>query len=231
MAAAACAAPSTTEPREIARTAHFRVIGAGDDAAIATTFGEELERNYSRILSDLRSDSLPMITLTLYRDHDRLARAVRPIIVPSWASGLATTQDQIHLMSPGVDGWGPLDRATRNAVHEFAHCVSLHENSTIANNPRWFWESVAIYEAGQFVDPRSLSYFKDSIPSLSTLNSQSNTFVYDLGFTVANYIVDRWGSAALSSLIKSNADLSGVLGVSQSELEQAWKADLRRKYP
>jgi hypothetical protein len=24
-------------------------------------------------------------------------------------------------------------------VHEFAHCVSLHVNPGIANNPRWLW--------------------------------------------------------------------------------------------
>ena len=39
-------------------------------------------------------------------------------------------------------------------VHEFAHCVSLQVNPRIANNPRWLWESVAIYESRQSVDLR-----------------------------------------------------------------------------
>src|ERR1041385_7619611 len=89
-----------TGPRELTRSAHFRVVAGVSDSAVATSMRQALENNYARIVSDLRSDSLPMISLTLYRSHDDLERAVRPIIVPSWASGLATAQDQIHLMSP-----------------------------------------------------------------------------------------------------------------------------------
>jgi len=54
-------------------------------------------------------------------------------VIPSWASGLATAEDQIHMMSPNQPGWGPYDRGVINLVHEFAHCVLIHLNRTIPN--------------------------------------------------------------------------------------------------
>ena len=72
-----------------------------------------------------------------------------------------------HASAPFTFRYAALDAASVAAtgaavvvaiVHEFAHCASMRVNPAIANNPRWLWETVALYEAGQIVDPRTLPY-------------------------------------------------------------------------
>ena len=118
-----------------------------------------------------------------------------------------------------------------NIVHEFAHCVSMHLNARIPNNPRWFWESVAIYESGQTADLRTLGYMRDGqVPSFASLNSFDNRQVYELGYSIAEFIVTRWGRDALNKLVLNNANVSATLGVSQTEFEAQWLAFVRQRY-
>lgn len=116
-----------------------------------------LEAEYSRILEDLSVAAMPTVTVSFYATHGALVAGAGPTAgpIPAWATGLVTAEDQIHLISPAAAG--PYDRAITNLIHEFAHCVSLRANRTIANNPRWLWEAVAVFEARQRVDPRSLA--------------------------------------------------------------------------
>lgn len=229
-------APSTPSPMSEATIAyasthflfHYTSIDAGNIAATAAT----LERHYARILNELGADAMPQVHVTLYADHAALAAATQPVagVVPSWAAGLATARDQIHLMSPNLPMWGPYDRAVTNLVHEFAHCVSLQINGRVANNPRWLWESVALYEARQFVDPRSLPYMTaHQPPTFQALTSVANTAVYDMGYLVGEFIVERWSRDALRELIVRNGDTS-ALGLSLADFEQQWFSYVRDRY-
>jgi hypothetical protein len=54
------------------------------------------------------------------------------------ANGYITGRDELRVVAvPQLDV---------NVVHEFCHAVSLSVSSTFANNPRWLWETVALYE-------------------------------------------------------------------------------------
>ena len=118
-----------------------------------------------------------------------------------------------------------------NLVHEFAHCVSMHVNPRIPNNPHWLWESVAIYEAGQSVDPRTLAYMAAGTPpAFSTLNHSDNTLVYDVGYTIGEFIVSRGGRAALDQLVANNGDVGATFGTNQASFEQAWFEFVRGRY-
>jgi len=108
-------------------------------------------------------------------------------------------------------------------VHEFAHCVSLEVNDSFGNNPRWLWESVAVYESNQFRDPRTLSYMTSlTPPTFASLNSFDNTRVYEVGYTIGEFIVAQWGRPLLRSLIASNGDITGALGISPAQFERDW---------
>ena len=116
-------------------------------------------------------------------------------------------------------------------VHEFAHCVTLRVKPGIANNPRWLWESVAIYESGQSVDLRGLDYMRSlSPPAFETLNSLENTRVYDVGYSIAEFIVTRWGSGALADLVGANGDTTAVLGITPGDFQRDWFAFTRQRY-
>jgi hypothetical protein len=175
---------------------------------------------------------MPRVHVTFYTDHAALETATRAVagVVPSWTYGLVTAADQIHVMSPNHPSWGPYDRRMSDIVHEFAHGVSLQANPRIANNPRWLWEAVAIYESRQFVDPRTLPYMTaHQPPSEAALNSIADTRIYDVGYTIAEFIVSRWGQAGLRSLIASNGDVS-ALGPDSAIFFDQWFAWTSAKY-
>jgi len=207
----------------------YTTLDADNIGAIAAA----VESVYPRIIAELLSDALPQVNVTFYLDHSALETAALAagVVVPPWASGLATAENHIHLISPNLRSWGAYDRLVSNLVHEFAHCVSLHLNGRIANNPRWFWESVAIYESRQFVEPKTLAYLTARTPpSFDRLNAFDNTLVYDVGYLIAEFVIARWGQASLHDLIAVNGDTSAALGVSQPVFEQQWFAFVQDRY-
>lgn len=235
VAAGACASPTgpSAPGRGTFSSAHFVFRYTPIDSADIVTTAAAVEREYARILQDLGVDAMPVVHVTFYTDHAALEAATRPVvgIVPSWTAGLVTAEDQIHLMSPSLPAWAPYSRMLGHLVHEFAHGVSMHVNRTIPNRPRWWWESVAIYESGQFVDPRTLPYMTAGTPpSFAELGSIDNTRIYDVGYTIAEFVVSTWGRAAMRSLILTNGDVAQTLGLSQADFEAQWFAFVRARY-
>jgi hypothetical protein len=207
---------------------HYTPIDSSSIAIIAT----RLEAQYGRITADLGAIGMRRVVVYLYTDHDALQEAVRPVVgtIPDWAIGLATAADRIHLMSPNGVG-RDFDQMVTNLVHEFAHCASLHINSGIANNPRWLWESVAVYESGQLVPPASLAYLQSGTPpTLATMNSMANTQVYEVGYTIGEFIVSRWGQAGLADLVRSNGNLGLTLSITATAFEADWFTFVRARY-
>ena len=227
IAAGCSAAPSAPSPATAAPivTAHFTFVAAASaDSALVQQYATALEGQFARITTDLGVASMPRVTVNLYPTHTQLEAAVAPLVgsIPSWASGLATGADQIHVVS---------QIGAANLIHEFAHCVSTQINPRIGNNPRWFWEAVAIYEAGQRVDPKSLAYMTAGAPpAFSALNGFDNTLIYDVGYTIGEFIVSRGGMQALQRLIANNADVAATLGLSPAQFETSWFAYTRLTY-
>ena len=205
-------------------TEHFTFVAATADSALAQQYAASLEQEFTRITSDLDVASMPRVNIHLYGTHSQLEAAVAPLVgsIPVWASGLVTATDQIHVVAR---------IGAVNLVHEFAHCVSMRINPRIPNNPRWFWEALAIYEAGQAVDPKVLPYMTAATPpSLAALNGFDNTLIYDVGYTIGEFIAARGGRAAMRALVANSADVQTTLGLSLPEFERAWFAFTRQKY-
>ena len=214
-------------------SAHFVFFYTTLDSRNIEVIARAAEAEYSRILHDLGVDTLPAVQVHFYADHQTLEAAVAALAgpIPSWASGLATAQDRIHLMSPNHPAYAPFERMLSNIVHEFAHCVSMRVNPRIPNNPRWLWESVAIYESGQFVDPRTLSYMTTSKPpAFAALNSLDNALIYDVGYTIAAFIVSKGGQAALDELVRNNGDVAATFGIALDAFERDWYGFVRARY-
>lgn len=135
------------------------------------------------------------------------------------------------MISPNAPSSVPFARAVTNLVHEFAHCASLRVDPAFANEPRWLWEAIALYEAGQSVDLRSVPYMAAlQPPSFPALDAVSDTRVYDVGYSIAEFIVDRWGRPALPALIAAHGDTTAVLGVALPAFESEWLAFVRARY-
>lgn len=89
-------------------TTHFSFYYTSYDSNNIRAIGDTLERNYSRIISDLKSDTLPLVKVNFYESHAELAAAVAHVVpnLPSWASALALAEDEIHMISPNHPDFG-----------------------------------------------------------------------------------------------------------------------------
>lgn len=122
-----------------------------------------------------------------------------------------------------------------NVEHEFSHAASLHLNSDFGNNPRWFWESVAIYEAGEFTHPNEIEYLvMGNFPSLSELNGMLTkdgaNKIYKMGYLLSEFIIHKWGREKYLELILESGDLEKVLAISTPVFEQQWEKFVLEKY-
>ena len=207
-------------------TTHFRVFaGTAADAAVRAA-ADRLEAEYPRILQELGLTTVPDLTVRIWHDEATYFNELtRYFGVRYQAAGYITGPTELRLLDT--------PQLSVNVVHEFVHAASMSVNARFPNNPRWFWESVALYENGERVDPRSLDYIvRGNFPTLQQLNVDPNggTQIYQLGYVFGEFIVSRWGRPAFLRLIETNADLSGVLGVTSAEFETAWQSYVRQRY-
>ena len=215
-------------------TAHFRIHFTAGDASSSDQLKSVLEDNYARICADLNVDTLPVITITFHASGSAFRSATGFSNLPSWVVGIATSSTQVHVVSPASpDANRPFEEMMKVFVHEFTHCVTLHVNGTFANNPRWLWEAVSLYEAGQFSHPSALSGWEDNnLPTLASLdaNWQTNVDVYTAGYVMVEYILQTWDKQHLVSLILSNGNIEATFGVPVPAFEQGWWKFLRDRY-
>ena len=107
-------------------------------------------------------------------------------------------------------------------------------NPTFANNPRWLWESVALYENGELVDPRSLPYMVEGRPpTLAQLDADvtASRQVYEVGYLLGEFVVARGGRAALVEPHPGQREHRRPFSGSRAaEFEAAWYAFVRGRY-
>lgn len=217
----------SSELRLIASTTHFEFYFDGLEQSQIQSVINALERNYDRIVSDLEAIGMPVVRAKIWSDEAAFYTAMDKDLgrIFSGAKGYVMGVDELRLL---LTHRGPV-----NAVHEFVHCVNLHLNDTIANNPRWLWETVAQYMCGDFIHPNSLTYMVEgNYPTIDELNSSyySNQYIYEVGYVLGEYIVGNWGIPALRNLILQNGDIGAVLGISVQDLEIGWHEWLEMKY-
>jgi hypothetical protein len=207
-------------------TPHFRLFAGRTPAATVQSAADALERQYARVLSDLTVPSLGPITVQIWQDDVTYYAVLdRYFGVHYQATGYITGRDELRVLA--------VSQLDVNVVHEFCHAVSLSVSATFANNPRWLWETIALYENGELVPPRTLDYIVRGVyPSLADLNADPNAGrqVYELGYVIGEFIVERWGRAGLLDLIRAHGDVNAVFGVTSGAFEAEMYAWIRAKY-
>jgi hypothetical protein len=228
------AAPSAATPAFATHASdHFNLRYTPLDAGSVASTAAALETRSAPILDDLGLQQIPTVTVTLYPDRESFFAAVVPLVgdVPSFASGLVSGPSQIHVLSPNLAAQWSYAEGLVAIVHEFAHCASLRVNPSIANNPRWLWETVALHEAGQIVDPRTLPYMRaHRPPALVELDRIDDPAIYEVGGLIGHFIVETWGREALRELVRTGGRLEAVLGVDGAQFVNDWFEYVRLRY-
>lgn len=216
----------------IHKTEHFEFHFTSLDEANIEAIADSLEYNYDYILNSLQSDSMPKVQVNFYTTIEDLKLAVKDVEpnLPDFAIGLATNVAEIHLLSPNHPNLD-FQYMVKNTIHEFVHCVSYNINPNIANNPRWLWEAVAQYESGQVYSPTMFDYLvAHHPPTIDKLNLFTNTYIYEVGGFIAEFLVHTHGEPILHTLIENNGDIETSLGMTEQELTEAWFDFAKEKY-
>jgi hypothetical protein len=214
------AGPSGETNLPLARTtAHFVLRYSAVSAPVVDAYGAALESAWARITTDLGQSGVGVIEGLLHPDVAAFTAATGYN-----ASGSVEGRTRFHIVS--------LPLAPSLAVHEFAHTVTLHLNPAIANNPVWLWEAVAVYEAGEFVHPATLpALVSGQFPTLAQLNDRAGPLsIYSVGFTLMEFMLERWQWAGVRALLLSHGDLPATFGLTASAFEGEWRAFVEQRY-
>lgn len=229
------------------RTDHFVISYHGIHHEEAQDLADKLEENYDRIRTNLKDP-----------EHDTIRVFVHPTqtdfnngtgLPNSTANGTSRGPNEFHFIwTNWFNSVFPND-PVKTAIHEFTHCVQLNilikeaqremgnidndrfekifEEKFINEYPQWFWEAICDYEAG-IVNNLSVKYGMSKNLTLEELNSSNQ--IYNVGYTIIEFIVEKWGKDKLPILIRSYVDINSVLGVSESDFEKGWADFVDEKY-
>jgi hypothetical protein len=214
------------------QSAHFKISYTSYDKDHIGKIADTLEKYYTVFTGRFGTGELATVNVHFYQDVHALQEAVKVQIpnLPLWATGLATSATQIHMISPYHPALNTMQMMS-NLVHEFAHCVTLAINPRFGNNPRWLWESMAVYDSNQFRDPRLLPYMvSQNPPSITELNEFNSAKVYEVGFLIGEYIVSQWGYIKLKEFIQNKGQIQASLGMDNSQFINNWLGWVKVKY-
>ncbi len=214
------ATPQSTPPLPLELvTADFRLVYSQPSSSLMESYASVLEAERPRLMADLGVPSLPRVEGRFYPDAASFTAATG-----YRATGSVGGPTLFHLVA--------IPFAPSSAVHELAHNVTLHLEPDAANHPTWLWESVAIYEAGEFVDPRGIPYLAaGDFPTFAELdNRQGRYSIYEVGYTIAEAVVEGWGRDGLRRLVRAHGDSAMALGLPVSELERRWREFVEAGY-
>jgi len=115
----------------------------------------------------------------------------------------------------------------------------MQANSDIANNPRWLWESIALYLAQDSrKKPTDIDCMTSrNFPTIEQLNvpvssplRNPDCNIYTVGYFLIEYIEELWGIDAVNSLILSNGDIVNTLNMSVNDFEFGWHEFVQERY-
>lgn len=230
---------SIPENRKSIKTRHFTFLFSSSiDTTKITELSDALESNYQRIGNDLKTTPSDNIEINIYAHRWRYIKATK-----NWGgSGNIEGISKIHFVE---QAWGETD-SKKVAVHEFAHTVTLKLlldketqplnskdfDKKFATFPTWLWEGISVYEAQQFVDPKTLPYLSNGqYPGITELNDRlKGGKIYSCGFTVIEYILFKYGQENLIKLIENYGDLKTTCNVTEEQFCNDWYAFVKTKY-
>ena len=229
------------------KTDHFVITYQGIYKEEAQDVADNLEEHYDRIRVDLMDTDHEIIQVFIHPTQTEFNKGTG--LSNSTANGMSIGPDKFHVLwTNWFNGILP-DDPVKTALHEFTHCVQLNilikkakeelslgghadfdkafEQKFINEYPQWFWEAICDYEAG-IVNEISVRYGMSKNPTLEYLNNSNQ--IYNVGYTIIEYIVEKWGKDRIPDLITSYVDIENVLKVSESDFEKGWLDYVSEKY-
>jgi hypothetical protein len=228
-----------TQTTILLKSPHFNFVFKADIApANSKKLISLLEGNYDKIGAFLETKPDSPIKVNIYSSRWQYAMATG-----NWtASGSIEGTGKLHFMQ---EAWDETDIG-KIAIHEFTHTVTLKLlieqeakpldkqkfDTKFKTFPTWLWESISVYAAGQFVDPKTLPFMTNrGYPGIDELNNRSQgQKIYKVGYVLIEYILHQYGHEKFIALIKSYGNIPATLNVSQDVFMKDWDDFVKKKY-
>ncbi|TCN64590.1 hypothetical protein [Vibrio crassostreae] len=206
------------------------VLYDGTSPAIIPSIYNELLLKQAPLMKSFGLDSIPVITVRVWQSQKAYLDEQERSIGQRYAFStgyIEPKSNEIRLLYFGGE-------IQRTALHEFVHLLTLQINPNFANNPRWLWEAVAIYKSEDYwfhMNNRSAikGRFDGLVQDLYN-KPNSSSAVYELGYTVGEFIERSWGEGAFVDLIKSNGDPSLLTDQPIESLFYDWEKFVKTTY-
>jgi len=227
------------ESREKLKSKHFTFLYSKNiDKSKINQLSDALENNYQKIANNLKTTPSDNIEVNIYSQRWRYIKATK-----NWGgSGNIEGTSKMHFVE---QAWSESD-SKKVAVHEFAHTVTLkllldqepepldskNFDKKFSSFPTWLWEGISVFEAQQFVDPKTLPYLNNKqYPSITELNDRlKGGKIYSCGFTIIEYIIYKYGQDNYIQLIKNYGDLKKTFNISDEQFCKEWHEFVKSKY-
>ncbi|TCT69047.1 hypothetical protein [Vibrio crassostreae] len=206
------------------------VLYDGTSPAIIPSIYNELLLKQAPLMKSFGLDSIPVITVRVWQSQKAYLDEQERSIGQRYAFStgyIEPKSNEIRLLYFGGE-------IQRTALHEFVHLLTLQINPNFANNPRWLWEAVAIYKSEDYwfhMNNRSAikGRFDGLVQDLYN-KPNSSSAVYELGYTVGEFIERSWGEGAFVDLIKSNGAPSLLTDQPIESLFYDWEKFVKTTY-
>lgn len=228
------ASAASAQLKQQRETEHFVFYCADTDLEALDDLEESFEGCYQRVTTDLGKAPSGKTRVNIYPSLQAFHNAMGRPNDPDWSVGEAKS-GAVYMTSPLDPGpQHSYQSIITVAVHEYVHIVieQFHRSQ-----PSYLNEGLAAYEAGQGDNVKytvQQDAEKNALPSLSTVaslnafnNSKYNIYTY--GYAYVEFIVERFGFDKVIALLEGKSR-SEVLGMSESELNEAWLTFLKTYY-
>lgn len=228
------------------KSEHFIISYSGIYKSEAEKASTHLENNYAQIRGNLKDVKHDLIKVFVYGSQFKFNEATG---LKENTKGTSRGPNEFHFVWTNWFNSIFPDDPLKTALHEFTHCVQLNilidkAKETIITQdrltfekefdkkfkteyPRWLWESISIFEAGE-VNSLSVKYAKSKNLTLEELNKSNQ--IYNIGYTIIEYMTQKWGKDSLPKLIASFGSIEKALNIKPEEFEKGWIAFLEEKY-
>ena len=227
------------ESRKEIETQHFTFLFSSSiDSTTIIKLANALENNYARIGNDLKTQPANNIETNIYAQRWRYIKAIG-----NWSASVNI--EGISKLYFVEQAWGESNNK-KVAVHEFSHAVTLkllldnepqpvnskNFDKKFSTFPTWLWEAISVYEAKQFVDPKTLPYLNNGqYPGISELNNRlKGGKIYSCGYTIIEYILAKYGKDNFIKLIKNYGNLQNTFNVTDDQFCKEWYEFVKEKY-
>jgi hypothetical protein len=246
-------APIAASPTPISlASAHFTIRSSASlDSTTVRAVADFLEQHRTRVIDDLQAKTVGTIHVDIQSKTDFDAKwktLIDSVGLAFQPQGLTGPDGTIYIYGPWAQSHPGKPLGTV-ALHEFAHAVTkraaveqvaasggdtlafLASLGSIGQRTRWLSESIALYEADQSTDLNRFWYLiRGRYPSIDALNDPANGQIYNIGYRLAEYIVQTWGWDGMLRLVRHDGDVHAALGVTPDALMHGWFLHIENRY-